>query len=155
MPEQLTLARKNTIRLLIVALLTSSFLVSVGQQPAEAGIRRVERRMAALINRARVARGLPKVKLRSSLTYRARAHSVRMARRGGIYHSNLRSTLRGLRWRRAGENVGVGPSIGTLHRAFMLSPGHRANVLYRRYRNVGVGVKWRGGVAWVTVVFTG
>ena len=155
MSGELNVARKTIVRALIVTLLTSSFLVTVGHQPADAGTRSVERRMARLINRARAARGLPKLKMRTSLTYRARTHAVRMARRGGIYHSNLRRTIRGLRWRVAGENVGVGPTIPALHTAFMNSPGHRANVLYRRYRSVGVGVVRRGGVAWVTVLFTG
>ena len=155
MPGELSLARRNTVRALIVLLLATSFLFATQPPPAEAGIRTAERRMAQMINRARAARGLPKLALRSDLTYRARTHSVRMARSGGIYHSNLRTTLRGISWRVAGENVGVGPSIRTLHTAFMRSSGHRANILYRRYRNVGVGVKWRSGVAWVTVIFTG
>lgn len=35
----------------------------------------------------------------------------------------------------------------------MESPAHRDNILFDRYRHVGVGVKRSGGLMWVTVVF--
>ena len=57
------------------------------------------------------------------------------------------------RWRVLGENVGFGGDVRSLHKAFMESPAHRDNILFDRYRHVGVGVKRSGGLMWVTVVF--
>jgi uncharacterized protein YkwD len=56
---------------------------------------------------------------------------------------------------RYGENVGVGPSAGSIEAAFMASPPHRANML-GNYTHVGVGVFVTGnGTVWVTERFYG
>lgn len=150
-----SLGRRPAVRLVVTLLTAMLFLTQVGIRDAEAGIGANERSMVKLINRERVKRGLPALKLSHTMTHRARDHARAMRSRGAIFHSNLRRTLRGLSWRVAGENVGMGPDIRLLHRAFMRSPGHRANILYRRYRSVGVGIAWRNGIAFVTVVFKG
>jgi hypothetical protein len=82
----------------------------------------------------------------------ASRHSSRMADRSLLYHStDLRHVV--TRWSTLGENVGTGPSVKSLHRAFMASPAHRDNILYPTFRHVGVGSARRGGRLWVTVVF--
>ena len=43
----------------------------------------------------------------------------------------------------------------TLYEAFMDSAGHRANILERRFRRVGIGVYAHGGFLWVTMIFVG
>src|SRR5204863_2678547 len=44
-----------------------------------------------------------------------------------------------------GQNVGTGPTVRAVFRAFMRSADHRANVLDRSYRRAGYGVvKFRG-----------
>ena len=41
------------------------------------------------------------------------------------------------------------------HRAFMESPGHRANILEPRFTKIGLGVyRSAGGAFWVTEMFT-
>jgi len=115
-----------------------------------------ELRMMRWINRERTDEGLNALKFRKTLGYLGRKHSRKMRSAGFIFHSDLSRTVRRLRWRTAGENVGVGPTAGALHKAFMASPGHRANVLASGYDRVGVGlVTSAGGVIWVTVLFLG
>lgn len=151
--ESIAVGRRSTVRIVITLLTATLFLTQVGVPEAEAGVGANERYMVKLINRARVKRGLPALRLNHTMTHRARKHSAAMRERGVIYHSNLRRTLRGISWRIAGENVGMGPDIKLMHRAFMRSSGHRANILLRSYRHVGVGISWRRGIAYVTVLF--
>ena len=109
-----------------------------------------------LHNHERTTRGIPALRYSSSLSVAAYRHSQLMQSRGRIFHSsdaqllNLLGTLHEI-----GENVGVGPTIVGLHQAFMLSPLHRANILDRAYRYVGVGVVLSRGSYWVTVLFKG
>ena len=44
--------------------------------------------------------------------------------------------------------------IRRAHQAFMASSEHRANVLHRHYRHVGIGIHTRGGQLWVTEMFS-
>ena len=43
-------------------------------------------------------------------------------------------------WYAAAENVGRGWSLEQVHRAFLNSPGHRENILTRRFTHIGTGV---------------
>ncbi|MFO7299551.1 MAG: CAP domain-containing protein [Actinomycetes bacterium] len=109
--------------------------------------------LRSLHNSARAEAGLHKLESRSDLVSYARNHTAKMAEAGKIFHStNLGSATSG--WVKLGENVGVGGSCESLHRAFMNSSGHRANILDPQYTGIGVG----GGVGpdgryYVTVVF--
>jgi uncharacterized protein YkwD len=40
-----------------------------------------------------------------------------------------------------------------MHRAFMHSPGHRANILNPAFRQAGIGIVKINGNLWVTEVF--
>jgi uncharacterized protein YkwD len=112
--------------------------------------------MRRFINHARRSSRDRRLKMRARLVDLARRHSARMANSGGIYHNaNLAGDLRNLQWRIAGENVGVGSTIENLHRAFMDSPPHRANVLRDPFRYIGVGVVHEDDRLWITIVFMG
>jgi uncharacterized protein YkwD len=143
----------------LVILLAGALFVSTipTAERAEAAFqfKRPERKLAKLMNHERVERDRHKLRLRPKLTRLARRHSRAMAAEGTIFHSDLGDTVSGLSWSIAGENVGMGPSIRGLHNAFMESPGHRANVLERRYRRVGVGVVRSDRTIYVTVLFLG
>lgn len=142
-------------RLLIVALLSMSF-VSAGA-PVHAATS-FETDLARLHNNSRASRGLNRLTLDVSLSDKARAHSRAMAREGSIFHSSSLSRAYGSgegAWRYLGENVGVGGSMRSLHDAFMRSPSHRANILKREYRRMGVGVVQSGSRYYVTVAFLG
>jgi uncharacterized protein YkwD len=140
---------------LVVLALAGALLVSLGgvvaPEPAAAGINRVEKRFAKKINDARENRGLRPLKLRLGLSDKAASHSRKMARRGYLFHTSDFSTF--CCWRSIGENVGYGYSVKSMHRMFMNSTPHRANILDRRWRAVGVGTKVVGNTIWVTVVF--
>ena len=58
-------------------------------------------------------------------------------------------------WTTLGENVGYGASNSpdTLFKAYWNSAGHRANILNRSYRYVGVTAVFTGSTAWNTVDF--
>lgn len=105
-------------------------------------------------NRARVRRGVPRLSLDRQLSKVAIVHTREMVNAGVIYHvaSSLLSR-RVTNWSTLGENVGVGDNVDQLHRAFMNSPGHRANILYSGFRYIGIGVTRAHDRMWVTVNF--
>jgi uncharacterized protein YkwD len=71
-----------------------------------------------------------------------------------LYHTtNSQFYSRVTSWSSLGENVGEGGGVGSLQNAFMHSPEHRANVLDKSYRYLGIGVTTRNGRMWVTVQF--
>jgi uncharacterized protein YkwD len=83
-------------------------------------------------------------------------HSKDMAREGRIFHTtNLSYQLRTVSWSVAGENVGAGLKVRTLFEAFMDSAPHRANILNRDFRRVGIGVYRDDGIIWMTLIFVG
>jgi uncharacterized protein YkwD len=153
---QLAIERNRGFARLAVLL---SLLLLVGfvvPKHAEATTTSPERYLASLMNRARTSHGRAALSLNSSLSDYARRWSATMVSKNRLYHNaNLATWLRNWNWRILGENVGVGGSVIQLHVAFMNSPPHRANILDRRFRNVGVGVVVRNGRTWVTVIFRG
>jgi hypothetical protein len=133
----------------IAIVLAALALMTVGMAvPAHAG---AEGDLLSRINASRSAAGLPAVSTHSDLVPDARNHSAEMMAAGRIYHtSNLAGVASG--WEALAENVGAGPSVDSLHSAFMNSAGHRANIL-GDYNYVGVGVASDGDLLWVTVIF--
>jgi uncharacterized protein YkwD len=104
------------------------------------------------INRARTSLG--RLRLDPELSKVARAHTWAMTRRNELFHSSASQLSRRItNWRLLGENVGFGSTVASLHRAFMASAAHRANIRRSQFRNVGVGVRRRDGGLWVTVIF--
>lgn len=118
--------------------------------------KRAEKRFARKMNLARSSRDHSKMLLDKQLSRVARRHAYAMASEKDLFHSNMtRLGNRVTRWRTLGENVGVGGSVDSLHRAFMASPGHKANILYKGFRHMGIGTVQKNGTLYVTVVFEG
>lgn len=112
-----------------------------------------ERDFAKKMNFARDLKGLGKLSLDPELSKVARKHTRDMIAANLLYHTpsdKLRTRI--TNWSVIGENVGVGSTVTTLHTAFMDSPGHRDNILYRSFRHVGIGVLDKDRM-WVTVIF--
>ena len=112
-----------------------------------------EKDFAQKMNLARTATGKGKLQLDKQLSRVARRHAWEMDNQNTLYHTP--DSVLGWRvthWRRLGENVGYGGDVASLHRAFMNSPAHRANVL-GSYKHVGVGVHNDDRVMWVTIIF--
>ena len=138
------------IALVLATLVVALAAVLVNTTPASATTR--ENELFARLNHARTTNGRPALSRKYDLTLVARAQAWRMARSRTLYHNpNLRTAVTNWRW--VGENVGYAPTILAVHRAFMASPGHRANILDRDYTQVGVGVVYSGGRVWVAEVF--
>ena len=117
-----------------------------------AGASTVENTFVDKLNHARTHRGIPALHLRPGLVKVARAQALRMATQDRLYHNpNLVSDVKN--WRIVGENVGYGPTAKIVHRAFMHSPEHKANILDRDYTQVGIGAVTVNGRVWVAEVF--
>jgi len=115
-----------------------------------------ERAMASYINAARTNHSRAALRFSDGLSSLARRHSQTMASQDRLYHNPyLAQWMANWSWRILGENVGVGPTVYGLHVAFMNSPPHKANIMDRRFRNVGVGIVSSNGRIWVTVIFRG
>jgi uncharacterized protein YkwD len=111
-----------------------------------------------LTNEDRAEHDRRTLRLARALSRYATQHSRAMADRGFIFHSSeddLRGALEGTEWAAAGENVGVGDSLGDLQDAFMASTVHRHNILARTYDHAAVGIVVDAGRFWITVVFYG
>jgi uncharacterized protein YkwD len=106
-----------------------------------------EQAAAALVeahNLVRSERRLPPLTVSGALQAAASTHARDMARRhwmshrGGDFSSPFRRIrTQGYAFRRAGENVAAGyPSVDSVMKGWMRSPGHRGNIL-GRYSEIG------------------
>jgi uncharacterized protein YkwD len=118
-------------------------------------IRQARNATLCLLNRVRARHGLPGLRLDPRLSHAARRHSRDMVRHRYFAHDSLsgRSPFDRMRathyvprnaswW--LGENIGWGSGSlaqpTALVRAWMHSPPHRANILSRHFRDVGIGI---------------
>lgn len=140
-------------RLLVIAIAACSFLALA--VPAEAASTKTELTAIWHVNRARTLNRIPKLTISPGLTNLARKHSCTMAVQQKLYHqTNLTSKV--TYWRYLGENVGVSWNMDQLTVAFMKSPKHRANILNRNYREIGIGIcRDKYGNYWETQIFRG
>jgi uncharacterized protein YkwD len=124
----------------------------VAAPAAQASSSTSEQQFVSSINSARHTAGRRSLSTSSDLTTIARAWAAKMAASNTLRHNPyLTSQIRN--WRYAGENVGVGGDVTSLHKAFMASAPHKANILDRDYTQIGVGVVMGGGRMWVVEVF--
>ena len=136
--------------------------------------RQIDRALLCLVNAERTSRGLRALRTNRLLRRAALAHSRDMVRRRYFAHDSPSGADVVDRVRRTGfiprsgswaigENLafGTGP-LGTpasIVRSWMGSPGHRANILQKRFREIGIGtvrgvpVAGAGGGATYTNVF--
>lgn len=120
------------------------------------------------INEERVERGLNELRLDPVLVGVAREHSREMCEKDYFDHISptpgqrtpMQRYLRALTKRPpyacVGENLFYCSVVDVArgHRALMESPGHRANILFDRFRQCGVGIyKSPSGQFWVTQMF--
>ena len=146
---------ENRMRRALRVLVLTLVALSLNSGPAAATTDK-EHALHQFINEARNSQGLGDLRLSDRLSKIARAHSAEMADGGkALYHSCLTCRIDSWDWSIAGENVGTAGTIGRVHRLFMQSPSHRANILRSPFRTVGVGVVERGGRLWVTQIFVG
>jgi uncharacterized protein YkwD len=126
-----------------------------GLAPAPGNLARIRAAVLCLHNRVRAAHGLPRLRENVRLRRAATRHSADMVARGYFAHTAPGGSTFVKRILAAhyiapragwflGENLAWGTStLGTpagIMRAWMQSPEHRANVLRRGYREVGLGI---------------
>ena len=152
------------LRYLIPAI-AAAVLVSVG--PASAAeaesrealhkkVRAMRTDMFQLVNGCRRNNHLRPLKINWQLSSDALRHSRAMARRHTVFHTpHLGSVVARYHPRTWGENVGMAGTLRRVQSLFMGSAPHRANVLNRGFKRVGVGVIRSGGGLWVTLDFYG
>lgn len=117
--------------------------------------KRYERKVRVHTNRARKRRDMKRVHRVKCVDRFANRWARKMARRGSLEHQPLGRVMRRCNLTMAGENIAYGYRSGkAVVRGWMHSSGHRANILTRRYRLLGVGMKRdKQGRAWVSQVF--
>jgi uncharacterized protein YkwD len=123
--------------------------------PGQVAQARLRGATLCLMNAERAARGLGRLRANAALSRAAGAYARQMVRRhffdhrspgGSTMMSRIRSTayVRGAALLTVGENLAWGAGSRATPRAivsaWMHSPAHRANLLYPRFRDVGVGV---------------
>jgi uncharacterized protein YkwD len=121
-----------------------------------------------LLNRERASRGLVELKPDALLVDVAREHSREMCEKNYFDHVSptpgrktpMDRYLRAVQRRPPNACVGENlfycsiVDVSRGHRAFMNSPGHRANILHAPFRRGGVGIyKSDSGEFWVTEMF--
>jgi len=107
----------------------------------------LETEMLRLVNQERAANGLAPLEADSEMTEVARQHSADMFSRGYFAHNTPdgkspfdRMRESEVRFRTAGENLALAPTLKIAHTGLMNSPGHRANILHSRFGRVGIGI---------------
>lgn len=114
-----------------------------------------ERRLLTLVNRARVNHGLHRLRMSAKLERAARSHSREMVKYGFFSHSSHNGesfgarlirfgfTQTGCTFWKVGEDIAYGAgTAGTakaIFRAWMNSSGHKAVILTKVFRRVGIG----------------
>jgi uncharacterized protein YkwD len=114
------------------------------------------------VNRVRARRGLPRLRLSRRISFIAGIHAADMARHRFLGHSSSNGTPFSVRIRLVMDARTVGETLAAMRgattgrrvvRAWMRSPGHRAQVLNPRYRRIGVGRATASGLVFVTADF--
>lgn len=112
-------------------------------------------------NHERAARGLAPLKWNDALAEAAGQHARRMAEANTLSHQlpgepalAERATRAGARFSALAENVAEGPSAQDIHRQWMNSPPHRANLLDPQLDSVGIAVAEGRGVQFAVEDFS-
>ncbi len=154
-PRARTLIRSLAATLVVVAAVTCGGGYYAATARASSAATPTEKRVLALVNHARAARGMARLKIVPSLERASCSHSREMVSRGYFSHSSYSGASfsarligfgfspAGYRSWTVGEDIAYGSgSRGTaaaIFAAWMHSPPHRAIILDRSFRSAGVG----------------
>jgi hypothetical protein len=141
--------RRMLAALLIALTITVGFGTVPGADAADPG---AEAAFVNGINGVRAGAHIGPLSVHPVLTAKAQAWAQHMAATGCLCHSNLPDGVT-VGWRKLGENIGRGPSVGSVHDALVHSAVHYANMVDGSFQWVGVGVAYGGGQLYVAEVF--
>jgi uncharacterized protein YkwD len=126
----------------------------------KASIKQVDTSTVCLLNAERRRRGLPPLHVNRKLSLASRRHARSMAAHHYFAHGDFVGRIRAVHYLAGagswivGENIAWGSQrLGTpaeIVKAWMDSPPHRANILSRSFREIGVGVSRGAPVAGVS-----
>ena len=139
-----------TKRLALIAMIPATLLgLVMVAAPANAAVvstTKLQGDIAYLTNKQRLLNGCGSVHVDARLTAAARVQSTYMARTGAFSHtgaggSTFVTRVKAARYPQpAGENIAYGFRTGVdVVKAWMASPGHRANILNCKAKTLGVG----------------
>ena len=125
-------------------------------KPTQANVEQVRDAVLCLHNQERARHGLPSLRENPQLRRAAGRHSANMVSSHFFDHTAPGGTTMVDRIRRAGytsgarawalgENIAWGSgrlaTASQIHRSWMKSSGHRANILHRAFREIGIGIE--------------
>jgi len=96
--------------------------------------------LVMLMNAARADAAVPAFREDPALSARAQARAEIMCANRQFSHDGYQAAFRGSPYNRMGENLAMGhQDPRAVHSQLMNSAGHRANILKRDFRAVGIG----------------
>lgn len=135
--------RPPLARIVLVALACALVVGLSRPASAQAAPTRADIQLLHVMNNARGAHGLVRLRFGSGLQTGARSWAVYLLRRDAFYHRSLSiGTSENIGWLTCRRGW-----AGAVVRMWLNSPAHRANLLDRSARRVGVGVargSWNG-----------
>jgi uncharacterized protein YkwD len=151
----------RSIRIGIVVLLGAFWTVQAGTSGKKFQMSKAEKRLLDLTNEERKKNDLPLLTPSPLLFKVARAHSANMAKQNKMEHvldgkkSAQRVKEAGYRYLSTGENIAFGNyPLDKLVEAWMGSKLHRANILNKKFTEIGFGiVPDKDGVPYFTQLF--
>lgn len=145
-----------TVRVLsVIVLLALSVLLGPAPAASARSASDFEAGVHTLTNAIRVDNDRVKLRKKACVQKYADRQAAKMAKAEEMFHQDLAPILKDCGLSLVGENVAYGyTKVSTLLQAWMDSPGHKANILEPRYRQLGVGAKKsEDGVWYVAQVF--
>jgi len=143
------------IVILLVALATLLFASLPAAAPASVSLNSYEQQLVKCINRERAKRGLVRLRVNARLVNSAHSHAANMGERQFFSHNSPSGetwnrrivrygyTRKGYRAWKTGENIAWGAGLNSspvvIVRKWMRSSMHRAVILTKSFRDLGVG----------------
>jgi uncharacterized protein YkwD len=141
--------------LLVLAIVVATFLLAAPAALASTQLNSYEKQLVTLINKERAKHGLPQLRVNAKLVDSARGHSAEMGEAKYFNHDSVSGeswssrivrygySRQGYSYWKAGENLYWGANIYSSPvlclQAWMKSSQHRAVVLTKVFRDIGVG----------------
>ena len=144
------------MRHILAAFVTALALVVVPAAPQASAMSNATfgKKLHQQTNSSRAFRDIKKLKYHTCVDRYAQRQANRMAKKRKMYHQNLDVILAKCKLSRVGENVATGFTSPKANvKAWLKSPGHRRNMLNRKYTRLGIGVAKAGGRTYTVQVF--
>jgi uncharacterized protein YkwD len=136
--------RLAAVSIAVVSSFLLTFAGSASARPSKARLDDGERAIVRAVNGIRARHGLPSLRVSRALARAADGHSANMLANDFFAHGSMAQRVRRyVRSRAIGETLAWTPSCSRssarrVVRMWMNSSGHRAVLLSRRYRKIGV-----------------